>query len=218
MLSAVLFVLAVYVVVLVTPGPNLVVVTELAARGDEVGALFTGVGFGVGATILALATVSGLASLVLVAPAVKTVLTLVAAGVLIWFGISAWRSARREAPDATVERGTPGIAVGRRPAVAFFRGLAFNLTNPKALAFFVGVYGGPMTQAPTTVLVLVLVVCLAMEVVWYAGVTRLFSTARVRSLYARNRKLIGRSAGLCLVAFGAGVAAYAARPAEDLGM
>lgn len=212
--SSVLFVLVVYVVVLVTPGPNLVVVTELAARGEGAAALFTGIGFGFGATLLALATASGLASLVLVAPAVKTALTLVAAGVLVWFGVLALRGAgKAPALDARdpgpVSRPTRGGAFA-----AFARGCVFNLANPKALAFFVGVYGGPMSQAPVGVLVAVLALCLAMETIWYASVARLFSAAPVRSLYARHQKAIGRSAGICLVAFGAGAAALAVRGGE----
>jgi threonine efflux protein len=229
MSSEVLFVLAVYVVVLVTPGPNVVVVTELAARGEKVAALFTGFGFGFGASVLALTTVSGLASLILVAPVAKTALTLVAAGILIWLGISTWLDARREAAEAAVEFGSSGspatddsapfmTTAQRRAAAAFFHGLAFNVTNPKAIAFFIGVYGGPMTQAPAIVLFLVVATCLALEVVWYVSVTSMFSTVPVRRFYARHRGFIGRFAGLCMIAFGTGVAAFAARPEEGFGL
>lgn len=219
--SAVLFVLAVYVVVLVTPGPNLLVVTELAARGDKTSAVFTGIGFGVGATLLAVATVSGLASLVIVAPTVKTAMTIVAASVLVWFGIGALRSAGKAGAASVLDGAGPELAVPPtgRPWRAFARGVVFNLCNPKALAFFIGIYGGPMMQVPLTVLALVLVICLVMEVVWYAGVTWTFSRAPVRRVYARHQKLIGGAAGLCLVALGLGVAALLWRPlAEELGL
>ena len=88
-------VMTIYVLVLVTPGPNFAMIIALAGQGKKTAAYLTGIGFSFGAVTLAILSMTGLISLLTYFPAAKIVLGLVASGVLIWHGIQGLKASAR---------------------------------------------------------------------------------------------------------------------------
>ena len=82
-------------------------------------------------------------------------------------------------------------------------GIIVNLTNPKVIAFFVGLYAVAIPpDAPLWTKVGVLAGGFAIEILWYGLVILLLSTRPVRRAYERLRYWIERVMGAVLAAFG----------------
>lgn len=182
--------LGVWVIAVISPGPDLVVVLQRALAGRRHG-VATAVGVVAGISVWLVAAFAGLAAVVRVYPAVMSGLQ-VAGGALLAalgvLGLLGWwraRSAARgdEAPGtagavgATGTAGAggratavaPGTAVG--PAGDVVRGLATNLANPKALVFFGAVLTPFLRGAvPTGQSVGVVAGMIAVALLWFCGI------------------------------------------------
>jgi threonine/homoserine/homoserine lactone efflux protein len=117
---------------------------------------------------------------------------------LIFLGIKSWRGAR-EAITA------PAIAaISERHLVQGIRvGLLTSLTNPKEIAFFIGLFAAFVPPAtPLWVKLAILAAGAAVEIGWYGIVATSMSTGRVRALYLRAKVAIDRAVGGLLVVLG----------------
>lgn len=201
--SVVLTVLALYLAVVVSPGPNFALVSRLALRGDAPAAQGATLGLAVAATFYAVLAMAGL-SVALERVGWLTRAVQVAGGLyLAWLGLQAWRHAgdmrlasEGEAPGSGADR----LARAWR---GFRTGAAVNLSNPKGIAFFVGLYA--VAVPPDTALWAkgaILAASFGIEIAWYGLVIAFLSTGRARALYARFGAWIERAIGTVLIAFG----------------
>ncbi|EYT64719.1 lysine transporter LysE [Dietzia sp. UCD-THP] len=143
----------VWVIAVISPGPDLVVVLHRSLVGRRHG-VATAVGVVTGIAIWLAAAFAGLAALVRVYPQIMTGLQVAGGLLLASLGVLGlrgwWRSRSRagaagldptgpESSDSTPAAPTPAApaTLGTRPpGTDFVRGLATNLANPKALVFF----------------------------------------------------------------------------------
>lgn len=114
-------------VALVIPGPDFVIVAQATMRSIRSGAL-TSAGVVVGLLLHAGLAVVGVAALIAAFPSAMSVVQLLGATVLAWFGLSMLRSLRSR--ETTTPR-MDGASAG-----GFVRGFLSNATNPKAFLFF----------------------------------------------------------------------------------
>ena len=124
--------LAVLVVALLVPGPDMLFIVATAARGGSRAGLFATLGVMTGQSIQMGAVVAGLAALFAAVPTAFLVVRLCGAAYLLYLGIQAFRNARRGSPLADAGEGE---GVSRR--YAYLRGLLTNMANPKSVTFFV---------------------------------------------------------------------------------
>lgn len=133
----------IWVIAVISPGPDLVVVLHRSLVGRRHG-VATAVGVVTGIAVWLAAAFAGLAALVRVYPQVMTGLQ-VAGGLLLAslgvLGLRGWWRARPGAGLADVNPAGPASPHAdhpdpRLPGTDFARGLATNLANPKALVFF----------------------------------------------------------------------------------
>lgn len=122
---------------IVTPGPDMALVTKNAVAHGRRAALMTSLGVCTGILVHAFASAIGLSALLLASATAFTVVKLVGAAYLVALGIQAFRSSRRRpASDSAVE----GTASADEPAVrgrsAFRQGFLSNVLNPKLVVFF----------------------------------------------------------------------------------
>jgi len=192
----------VYLAAVASPGPNFFLATQLALSGRRALGFRVALGIATGAAIWATLAMIGIAALLAHASWAQTAIRVIASLYLAWFGIkllmSAWRA------------GTGGARLARLPetgAQAYRAGLATNMTNPKAAAFWTSIFGAmfpadaPLWMYPATVAIVVLI-CGG----WYAGVAVLLSTERVQRGYDRVRRPIDAVLGVVLLALGAHLA------------
>jgi threonine/homoserine/homoserine lactone efflux protein len=115
---------------------------------------------------------------------------------LVYLGLSAWLDAGR-----TVAQGK---LVGPRNGWYGVRtGFFVDLSNPKGIAFFVGLYAAVIP--PDTALwakAIIIAGGFSIEAIWYGLVAMLLSTPAVRAIYVRLGRWIERLIGTLLVGFG----------------
>ena len=125
--------LGIAVLVILTPGPDTVMVTKNALIHGRRAALGTSLGVNTGLTIWTITAAVGVAAVVRASEVAFTTLKLIGAVYLIWLGVQAFRAAHERAGiDTTAARHGPPAGLG----VGFRQGLFSNLANPKIAVFF----------------------------------------------------------------------------------
>lgn len=208
---------AVWVVAVVSPGPDIVVVLQRALSGRRHG-LATALGIVAGLSVWLTAAFAGVATLVRVYPQAMTVLQ-VTGGLLLAtlgvLGLRSWRRARNPLPAVRIryrDRGSESagrVADSRvggaalPPRADFARGLATNLANPKALVFF-GAVLTPFLQGEMSAgsSVAVVVGMIAVALVWFGGLALIASHRVVNDRVGRWMPWIDLIASVIFVVAG----------------
>ncbi len=185
---------------IVTPGPDMALVTRNALSGGRRAALFTALGVGLGILGWAIAVALGIAELLDRSVIAFTVLKLAGAAYLVLLGIRSLRSSGHASPAETGGIYRPQF-IGARDALR--QGALGNMLNPKAGVIFVSIL--PQFVQPGDSLLRLLAMLLAFEIMivgWLmlygAAVSRL---GRSRMGGAVSRWL-ERVTGIVLIALG----------------
>lgn len=189
--------LALYAAVVVSPGPNFALITRLAVSGARPAAFGATFGLAIAATFYAVLTMTGLA-LVLTRVGWLASLVQIAGGCyLVYLGLMAWLSAKPAATAPQPYAPSGSVLRGLRT------GILINLSNPKGIAFFIGLYA--VAIPPGTALWAKLAILgggFVLEILWYGIVTVLLSSRPARAAYDRFGRWIERAIGTLLAAFG----------------
>lgn len=196
-LVTILTTLGLYAAVVISPGPNFALISRLAvsgARPAATGAIF---GLASAATLYALLSMTGLALVLTRIGWLAHAVQIAGGCYLIYLGVMAWLSSGPQAIDAQQSPGANGVWRG------FRTGLLVNLSNPKGIAFFIGLYA--VAVHPDTAVWAKGVILLGgfmLEVIWYGLVVVLLSSRPAKRAYQRFGQWIERSIGTLLAAFG----------------
>jgi len=129
--------LGVELIVVMTPGPDMALVTAHALGRGRGAAMTSAIGVNAGILVHAAAAALGLSALLVSSSVAFTLVKLVGAGFLLFLGIRTILDARRTHRQATVEiaeRRLPSMRMSRSP---FWQGFWSNVLNPKvALRIF----------------------------------------------------------------------------------
>lgn len=129
-------------ILVVTPGPDTVLVlSRTVATGGSAG-FMTLLGTQTGNIIHALLAGLGVSTLVLMLPWAFTVLKYVGAVYLIYLAVVLWRSPARLELDTSLSSRT---GTGFR---YYFQGLVNNLVNPKMIPFFIAFFPSSLRLPP----------------------------------------------------------------------
>ena len=188
--TVVTFVVAV-LLISASPGPAMALILRRSALRGFRSATGTVLGLELGLYLWALAAAAGFAALVAASEAAYLTLKVVGAGVLLYLGVRAWRTAWRERGDAPVADSAADAANegGTGWWKAFGEGVVVQLANPKAAVFMLAFYPQfvPADRPLFATTAWLAVVQVAIETAFYlvlaAGVARAgawFRTPRVR--------------------------------------
>jgi len=123
---------------------------------------------------------------------------------LVWLGIQAWRAQPHDlqpAAAAGTGQGGPSLLHGLRV------GFLTEITNPKGIAFFLGLFAAAVPAAtPLWAKLAVLSAGGVIEVAWYTAVSFALSSGPMRAGYQRVRRTVDRVLGTLLIALGLKVA------------
>lgn len=194
MLSTLLAIAVLHWVILVTPGANVLVVSNLAASGSRQSAVFAGLGITVVAGIWSLLAILGV-NAIFAAHSVLRLAIQVAGGLyLVYVAVRLWRAI------AAPERSQ---FFRLSPHAAFRLGFFTNIMNPKSALFFGSVFATALPPQPSVLLLFLAVAMVVLNaLVWHTFLALAFSHHRVQAAYARRRLAIGRIAGALVAAFG----------------
>lgn len=199
----------IWFVAVAAPGPDMVLVLQQSIARSRRAGLLAALGITTGATVWLLSALSGLSALLQALPWLMTWLELLGGLLLITIGatgLRSWRTARRQRPVQDVTDGGPGVAPTHpSPSGAYLRGLATNLSNPKALVFFGAIFSpfltGRIVSIDTAVVVAALILLTA---AWFSAVAMTASEPRFAPVIDRFRSGFDVVASCFFVAVGLG--------------
>ncbi|SDR95505.1 Threonine/homoserine/homoserine lactone efflux protein [Halopseudomonas sabulinigri] len=200
-MDAYLLFLIITVATVMSPGPGVLLTLTNAIRFGVSGAIGGILGLAVGAFLIAGVSATGLGILLATSAVAFTVLKFIGAAYLIYLGVKLWR-----APPAVIEL----RAAGRRTLPRqFAEGLGLQLTNPKAVFFFLSILPQFVTYDSAHVGQFALLVCtysvvLVVVHLIYAALAR---TTRQWLASDSGGRLVNRLGGGTFMGFGLGLAA-----------
>ncbi|MGB3553560.1 MAG: LysE family transporter [Jannaschia sp.] len=179
-----------------TPGPNMLVVAAASlSRGTRAG-IVTGCGVAAGGLVWASLAVLGVGVVFETLPTLFAALKIAGGLYLVWLGVRTWRAA---SPLAVPTHGGPR-------AGGFVRGMAVNLTNPKAILFHGAVLAAVVPQGAPLWLLVVIVLFSQTQATLQHGLTAvMFGTRMAASVFGALGVWSDRLFGAIFVTFGAGV-------------
>lgn len=194
MIATLIAIAVLHWVVLVTPGANVLVVSQLAASGQRRAACFAAVGVSVVALIWSVLALAGVNAVFAAHPQLRIALQLMGGLYLCFVAFKLWRSGGSSTVVATAELTGFG---------AFRLGFATNILNPKSALFFGSVFATLLPTSPSvSLLASAVALVLVNALVWHLTLALAFSHPRVMAAYARYRHLLNRFASLLVGAFG----------------
>ena len=207
MLSTLLAIWLLHVAALLSPGANVLLVSQLAASDRTRSAMFAALGVTAGAAIWATCAVLGVNAVFLAFPKLRVALQIAGGLYLLYIAFRLWHSS---SPPLV------GSASSMSRSGAFRLGLLTNITNPKSALFFGSVFAASFPAAPSLSLQAAAVaMVVANALCWHALLAYLFSRERVRVAYSRARGVANRVASLAVGAFGFGLLATSLREARS---
>ena len=188
--------LGIYIPVLVSPGPNFLVVTQAAISQSRRHAVWTALGVSSASTILAAFAATGMGILVAHLPGFQRGVQGVGGVYLLYMAVKIWHQADQVLGTATAgnERSLPR---------AYWFGLATNLSNPKALVFFATIFASLIPPGSSSPLILAGVVGIAVtSSIWHLALANWFSGTRMQRSYRSAKPVINRATACVLAALG----------------
>lgn len=177
--------LATAAVLVVSPGPDTLLILSRTLASGTTSGLMTLVGSQVGNVLQAVLAGVGISTVVLLFPAAFVALKFTGALYLVYLAVQAWRAPGTLEPQQRLSNTPP------QPARYFIQGMTSNLTNPKMIAFFIALF--PQFINPDShsagLQSLILGTTLAVMAVIWIGLLVLI-TGRYRSSVATNKTFL----------------------------
>ena len=197
MLSTFVTIWILHVAAMMSPGPNVLLVSQLAASDRARSAVFAALGVSCGATLWATCAVLGVHVVFVAFPGLRLALQVAGGVYLMYVAIRLWRF-------------NGAASVGRASSVSswagFRLGFLTNITNPKVALFFGSVFAASFPAAPSPILQASVVAMVALNAVcWHVLLAYLFSRERVRAAYSRTRGVANRVASVIMGVLGLSV-------------
>jgi threonine/homoserine/homoserine lactone efflux protein len=191
----------VWLIVVVSPGPDFLVTVQQATSRSRRHGIVTGLGVCSGLVIWSAGSMVGLSVLFARLSWLYDIVRYAGAAYLVYLGVRTLWSTRRDGGGAGVAPRPPVRTGGLWRAWRI--GFLTDLGNPKAAAFFSSLFGAllpPGTGPAVRVAVVAGIVGLATA--WYVTVAVLFGLGPVATLYRRARRWIERVMATLLIALG----------------
>lgn len=185
----------VFVLSVVSPGPNFAIVTSTALSVSRRAGVVAGLGLAAASLTWALLAVAGIGIILTQVPWIYTAVKLAGAAYLIWLGVKMVLGARKPLVS-TNGQGVTG-------ATAFRKAYLVSMTSPKSIAFYGSIFSVmvPAHAAPWFYVAVVLMAALV-SCVWYCGLALLFSHGAARRIFARAKTGIETTMGVALMGMG----------------
>lgn len=197
--SSLLTIAGVWLLVVISPGPNFVATVHHAVSRSRRAGVLVALGVATGTALWVTVSIVGLGVLLVRMSWLVEMIRIIGALYLFFLGIRMIWKTRRQGQDAQHEQAP--IQTPRRSA--WFTGFLTTLGNPKTAAFFGSLFA---TLLPTHFSLQFQIACIATIVLisasWYSMVACLFSVGLVAQGYRRIKRWVDYLAGSILIALG----------------
>lgn len=188
----------------VTPGPDVVLITRLATRSRRHAAAAT-LGISLGALMWIILTVLGAAAVLTAFPRVLVLLQVAGGAWIVFMGVMMVRHGVRDRkrPPADLRDAEDRLGSVR---TTFFKGLATNLSNPKIVLFLAALIAPLLPPSPSVSTALLVIVALWLPaMLLFLLISVVVSTERVRRKLLGSGPYIDIGAGAFFIAAGSGL-------------
>lgn len=200
-LKVLLAIAAFQVVVLVVPGPDILLVSQTAMARSRRAALFAGLGVVLGISCWAGLALLGINILFQNFPLLHGIIKFLGGAYLLWMGYNLWKSSLSKQTDEVTAKDQSLSPLSDLKALRM--GFLTNIANPKAAIFFGSMFSGVMSVDASLGLKLsAFALIIGLSLIWFALVALGMSTNRVQNAYLRAKKTIDRAAGTFMLGFG----------------
>jgi threonine/homoserine/homoserine lactone efflux protein len=174
-----------------SPGPNWIMISQLAVSGHRRGAMQFAAGVASGSVAWAVLAIAGAATVLRQWPAAGQVLRACGALYLIWYGGSLLLR------TGAVQSASAAVTSGLQPCKAHLRsGLSASLSNPKAAMFWTSIFAAHLPEHPPACLSVAIVAMVAsVSTVCHVGIAVLFDSRVLQEAYLRRGPTLQRLAG-----------------------
>ncbi len=221
MLSTLVSIWLLHLAVLLSPGVNFMLLSQLAAAERTKSALFAVWGIVTGTAVWAICAVLGVHALFLAFPSLRLLLQVAGGVYLLYISSRLWRSYSAPKPQITPESAPQITSANEQtkavsPLAAFRLGFLTNITNPKPALFFGSVFVASFPTHPT-LLLQISAVCMVVlnSLAWHLLLTYVFSRPSVRNAYTRTRNAVNRVASAIVGALGVSLLVSTVREARS---
>jgi threonine/homoserine/homoserine lactone efflux protein len=191
----------VWLIVVVSPGPDFLVTVQQASSRSRRHGIVTGLGVCSGLVIWSAGSMVGLSVLFARLSWLYDIVRYAGAAYLVYLGVRTLWSTRRDGDGMRVAPQPPVRTGGLWPAWRI--GFLTDLGNPKAAAFFSSLFGALLPDGTgPAVRVAVVAGIVGLATAWYVAVAVLFGLGPVATLYRRARRWIERVMATLLIALG----------------
>ncbi|HVO02818.1 MAG TPA: LysE family transporter [Candidatus Cybelea sp.] len=199
--SILIAVAALWLLAVVSPGPNFLVTARLSITRSRRDGLRAVGGIALGTIVWGGAGCFGIQALFLAAPWMYLTLKLLGAAYLVAMGVQLLWQSRTHAAETRLDS-------GRWPRISAFKlGLATTIANPRSAVSVASIFATTVpAHAPLAFSLAVIAVMVSISVSWYALVACLFTIGWLADGYRQARRWIDRTTGACLIFFGARLA------------
>ena len=196
-LTSVFLVTGLFLLGVISPGPNFLIVTQQSLGKGHRAGIATGLGIAFGDLLYASAGLFGLAAIIATAGWLFGTIKLLGGIYLIFLGIKMLKT--KTAVQNKTEEGPASYSF-----VACFRlGLLTDLANPKTVIFFTSIFASTInSDTPHWVLACMLAGIVFTSILWRTGLSFLFSRDLFKGVYIKFRGWIEKTFGALLIFFG----------------
>lgn len=191
-------IIAVLAIGVVSPGPSFILVARTAVAHSAGAAIASAIGMAVGATILSIAALLGLSTILNQIPSAYFGLKVIGGLYLIYLASKTWWGAALPL-QISVENGH----CSPERLQHFWLAIGTMISNPKAAVQYGVIFAAMLPRVPSASLIAVLPMAVfALEASWYLVVALVLSAPRARSSYLLLKTQIDRTVGVVLSLLG----------------
>ena len=203
MLDQLLVIVSVTALVMVIPGPDMVLVLRNTLVSGRRAGLRTSVGILSGNLVHITYCVLGIGLLISQSILAFSALKYAAAAYLIYLGIMSFRSGAKTLDTKDIDR--------QRPTNAWFvQGFVNNLLNPKGTLFYLGVFTTVITpETSASVMLLLIVSMMLVSASFWLIFVYTMDRPTIRAFAERSQRIVNRICGALLVLLGIRLASTA---------
>lgn len=195
-LSVIVAIFSAHVLLMITPGPNVLLIAQVSATQSRMSGLRVALGVGLMGFIWPTLAIVGLSVVFQKIGGLYIVLKIIGALYLMYLGYKTWHSASQPL-DFTSDHDA------KRQRHFFKMGFFTSLSNPKVLVFMGSFFTAMLPiEAPVWLKVVVILIFGINSLWWHTMVAYAFSTNRIQKIYARFKGLLERITGGLLVLLG----------------
>jgi len=192
--------LLVAIITVLTPGPGVVLTLSNTIQYSTRGAVAGILGIALATFIVAAVSATSIGLLLMTSSLAFTVMKFIGAAYLIYLGLKLWR-----APSINITLNDSTTKSSKRQ---FFEGFALQLTNPKAIFFFMSVFPQfiDFTRSYTPQFALLVVTYSLLVIIIHLLYSLLAKSARLWFSSEKGGRTVNRISGGIFIGFGVGLA------------